>query len=180
VLEGESGGVAEGWERRSGHGLASFSAAGTTCDAGPSLRAVCEEVAGNRGSETRAGAIRHPRVQIEEGAGVGAFLMRQPWLLPSGGYGSVAPEADRIAASILMTPVLKVEAVRGELKIGGSHKRPAFTRRNALRRYGHSTLRLPIRLRIRCVLGTGPCPGWGRRAYFVCRRAARRALLVPK
>jgi hypothetical protein len=48
VLEGESGGVAEGWESGGGHGLASFSAAGTTCDAGPSLRAVCEEVAGNR------------------------------------------------------------------------------------------------------------------------------------
>jgi hypothetical protein len=44
-------------------------------------------------SEPGQGAIGHPRVQIEEGAGVDAFLVGEPRLLVRGGYGPVAAQA---------------------------------------------------------------------------------------
>jgi hypothetical protein len=65
-------------------------------------------------------------VQIEEGAVVSAFLMREPLLLLAGGYGSVAPEAYGVTGSIFITPVLEVEAVRGELKIRAGHEMACF------------------------------------------------------
>ena len=95
-------------------------------------------------SESGAGAIRHPCVQIEEAAGVDAFLMGEPWLLPCGGYGPVAAEADGVAGAIAIVPVLEVEVVRGELKNFGGHEWPAFKRRN-FAAIDHSTLRLPMR-----------------------------------
>jgi hypothetical protein len=76
------------------------------------------------------GAIRHPGVQIEEGAGVDAFLVREPLLLPGRGYGPVAAEAYGVAGAIAIVPVLEAESVRGELKNFGGHEWPAFMRRN--------------------------------------------------
>jgi hypothetical protein len=60
-------------------------------------------------------------VQIEEGAGVDAFLMGEPRLLLAGGYGSVAAEADGVTGSIFVISMLEVEAIRGEMEIRGSH-----------------------------------------------------------
>jgi hypothetical protein len=74
-------------------------------------------------------------VQIEEAAGVDAFLMGEPWLLPCGGYGPVATEAYGVAGAIVIAPVLEVEAVRGELKNFGGHEWPAFKRWNDLTLY---------------------------------------------
>jgi hypothetical protein len=79
-------------------------------------------------------------VQIGEAAGVDAFLMGEPWLLPCGGYGPVAAEADGVAGAIAIVPVLEVEVVRGELKNFGGHEWPAFKRRN-FAAIDHSTLR---------------------------------------
>jgi hypothetical protein len=76
---------------------------------------------------------------------VDAFLMGEPRLLLAGGYGSVAAEADGVTGSICVISMLEVEAIRGEMKIRGSHGWPAFKRWNCWRRYLHSTLRLPIR-----------------------------------
>jgi hypothetical protein len=98
-----------------------------------------------RQSESGQGAIRHPRVQIEEAAGVDAFLMGEPWPLPGGGYGPVAAEAYGVAGAIFIVFVPEVEAVRGEVKIFGGHEWPAFTRRNFAAIH-HSTLRLPLLL----------------------------------
>ena len=69
--------------------------------------------------------------------------MGEPWLLPCGGYGPVAAEADGVAGAIVIGPVLEVEAVRGELKNFGGHEWPAFKRRN-FAAIDHSTLRLRI------------------------------------
>jgi hypothetical protein len=111
---------------------------------------------------------------------VGAFLMGEPWLLPCGGYGSVAAKADGVTGSVFVVPVLKVEAVGGWLERGVGHKVAAFeaTDFDAI---NNSTLRLPIRLRNPCVDGTGAfVPDGERCAHFVSRRAAPRAFLVPK
>jgi hypothetical protein len=62
-------------------------------------------------SEPGAGAIRHPCVQIEEGAGVSAFPGGEPLLIRRGGYGAVAAEADGVAGSVFTVAVLEVEAV---------------------------------------------------------------------
>jgi hypothetical protein len=100
VLEGESGGVPEGWEDLGGQELASVLRRGrpTTlfrvyapCSGKSLLFGGAAATTGRSGAG--AGAIRHPRVQIEEGAGVDAFLMGEPWFLPRGGYGPVAAEA---------------------------------------------------------------------------------------
>lgn len=75
---------------------------------------MCGEVVRNRDLwrlEPGASAIRHPCVQIEEGAGVSAFVVGEPLLLLRGGYGAVAAEADGVAGSIFMVAVLEVEAV---------------------------------------------------------------------
>jgi hypothetical protein len=94
-----------------------------------SLRALCGGKSAAIGrSESGLGAIRHPRVQIEEGAGVDAFLVGEPLLLPCGGYGPVAAEAYGVTGSIFVVSVLEVEAVGGALKIPGGHGWPAFTR----------------------------------------------------
>ena len=74
---------------------------------------------------------------------MGAFLVGEPGLLPRRGYGSVAAEAYGVTGSIVITPVLEVEAIRGELKNCGGHGWPAFKRWKCWRRYLHSTLRLP-------------------------------------
>jgi hypothetical protein len=79
-------------------------------------------------SEPGQGAIGHPRVQVEEGAGVDVFLMREPQLQSRGGYCPVAAETYRVTGSIVIPPVLEVKAVRGELKNFGGHRWPAFTR----------------------------------------------------
>lgn len=57
-----------------------------------------------------------------------AFLMGEPRLLLAGGYGSVAAEADGVTGSIFVISMLEVEAIRGEMKIRGSHGWPAFKR----------------------------------------------------
>ena len=57
-----------------------------------------------------------------------AFLVGEPWFLPCGGYGPVAAEADGVAGAIFIASVLEVEGTQGELKIGGGHEWPAFTR----------------------------------------------------
>jgi hypothetical protein len=67
-------------------------------------------------------------VEIHEGAGVDAFLVREPWLLPGGGYGPVAAEAYGVTGAILVGPVLEVKGTWGELENGGGHKWPAFAR----------------------------------------------------
>ena len=72
------------------------------------------------------------------------FLMGKPWLLPCGGYGTVAAEAYGVAGAIVIAPVLEVEAVPGELKNFGGHEWPAFKRQN-FAAIDDSTLRLPMR-----------------------------------
>jgi hypothetical protein len=97
-------------------------------------------------------------VQIEEGAGVNAFLMGEPGLLPRRGYGSIAAEAYGVTGSIVITPVLEVEGVRGELKICGGHGWPAFKRLELLETlsifYASATIRFrsPTRNRKRSIL----------------------------
>jgi hypothetical protein len=65
-------------------------------------------------------------VQVEEGAGVDAFLVGEPLFLPRGGYGSVAAEADGVTGSIFVVAVLKVEAVGGGLKTLVGHRMACF------------------------------------------------------
>ena len=67
-------------------------------------------------------------MEIHEGAGVGAFFVGEPWLLPGSGYGPVATQAYGITGAIFVAPVLEVKVVRGELKNPGGHEWPAFTR----------------------------------------------------
>jgi hypothetical protein len=75
------------------------------------LHAVCAEVArGRRRSEPELGAIRHPHVQVEKSAGVEAFLVGEPVLIPGGGYGPVAAEAYRVTGSVGVMPVLETGA----------------------------------------------------------------------
>jgi hypothetical protein len=97
------------------------------------LHAVCAEVArGRRRSEPELGAIRHPHVQVEKGAGVVAFLVGEPVLIPGGGYGSVAAEAYRVTGSVGVMPVLEtgagleVEAGRDEVQICCGHELACF------------------------------------------------------
>jgi hypothetical protein len=71
-------------------------------------------------------------VEIHESADVHAFLMGEPWLLPCGGYGSVAAKADGVTGSIFVVPVLKVEAVGGWLERGVGHKVAAFEQRTSM------------------------------------------------
>jgi hypothetical protein len=113
---------------------------------------------------------------------VNAFLVGEPGLLPRRGYGSVAAEAYGVTGSIVITPVLEVEAIRGELKNCGGHGWPAFKRWNCWRRYLHSTLRLPIRFEARHVTGRGSfCSGWGRvPSLSSSPGSAARRFLLPR
>jgi hypothetical protein len=55
-----------------------------------------------------------------------AFLVREPWLLPCGGYGPIATETYGVTGSIFVAPVLEFEAVRRELKNFGGHELACF------------------------------------------------------
>lgn len=65
------------------------------------------------------GAIRHPGVQVEQGAGVVAFFVREPVLIGGGGYGPEAAEAYRITGSIVVMTMLEAGAGL-EVKAGGN------------------------------------------------------------
>ena len=67
-------------------------------------------------------------MQIGEAAGVDAFLMGEPWLLPCGGYGPVAAKAYGVAGAIVIASVLEVEGTGRELKNFSGHEWPAFLR----------------------------------------------------
>jgi hypothetical protein len=87
---------------------------------------------GRRRSEPELGAIRHPGVQVEQGAGVVAFLVREPVLIAGGGDGPVAAEAYRVTASVVLLPVLEtgagleVEAGRDDVQICCGHVLACF------------------------------------------------------
>jgi hypothetical protein len=120
-------------------------------------------------------------VEIHEGADVGAFLMREPWLLPGGGYGSVAAEAYGVTGSIFVVPVLEVEAVGGWVEPRVGHKVACFraTDFDAINK-SNALTHHPIINSTRSQ-NRGICPGWERCArLFVYRRAARRGASVPK
>jgi hypothetical protein len=84
-------------------------------------------------------------VQVEEGAGVSAFLVREPLFLPRGGYGSVAAEAYGITGSVFVVAVLEVEAVGGGWKTLVGHEMACFqaggnSTLSTILRFGNSTL----------------------------------------
>lgn len=88
VLECEPGGVPEGGDNLRGQDGLIFCAA--LLQALYWFYALCAR----RGrSDPVLGAIRHPGVQVEQGAGVDAFLVREPVLIAGGGDGAVAAEA---------------------------------------------------------------------------------------
>jgi hypothetical protein len=145
VLEGEPGGVPEGGERLGGHELASFSAAERSATLFRVYALGAGKSLGIGLWESSGGAIGHPRVEIHEGADVHAFLMREPWLLPGGSYGSVAAEAYGVTGSIFVVPVLEVEAVGGWVKPRVGHKVACF-RATDFDAINKSTLYLTIQL----------------------------------
>jgi hypothetical protein len=96
-------------------------------------------------------AIRHPHVQVEKGAGVVAFLVGEPVLIPCGGYGAVAAEAYRVAGSVGVMPVLEtgaeleVKAGRDEVQICCGHVLACFQTPERVT-VGISILRVPPNL----------------------------------
>jgi hypothetical protein len=94
------------------------------------------------------GAIRHPGVQVEQGAGVEAFFVREPVLIPGGGDGAVAAEAYRVTGAVVVMPVLetgvglKVDAGGNEVQMCRGHVLACFQTPERVT-VGISILRVP-------------------------------------
>lgn len=103
------------------------------------------------------GAIGHPDVQIEQGAGVVALFVREPVLIASGGYGPEAAEAYRIAGSIVVMTMLEagigleVKAGSEDVQICCGHVLACFQAPDRSRSvslfYACHLIRLPLALR---------------------------------